>query len=273
MKKSLPVVASLILLAFTPCLIAADATTELKELVTKVQAKIEAGKSAESDYADDLKAFDALVAEHKGEKTDDVAQILVMQAMLYAEVIRDDEKAVEVYKKIKADFPETKPGLNADDTISELSRIAALQKIQKSLTPGTQFPDFTVKDLDGKPLSVANYKGNIVLIDFWATWCPPCLRELPNVLAIYEKYHAKGFSIIGVSLDQDKETVAGFIKSKNMTWPQYCDGQSWQSPLVTKYGISVIPSTFLLDREGKIIAADLRGDALEAAVAKATGAK
>jgi len=169
MKNSLPVAASLILLAFTPCLFAADATTELKDLVGKVQVKISAGKSSETDYADDFKAFDALLAEHKGEKTDDVAQILVMKAMLYAEVLKDDDKAVEVFKEIKADFPDTKPALNADQTIAALASDAVSQKIQNSLVPGAQFPVFSEKDLDGKPLSVTDYKGKLVMIDFWAT--------------------------------------------------------------------------------------------------------
>src|ERR1700723_156083 len=102
MKKTLPVFASLILLVFTPCLIAADVTTEFKEEVGRIQAKIDAGKSSEADYADDFKALDAILAEHKGEKTDDVVQILVLKATLYVEVLRDGDKAVEVYKEIKA---------------------------------------------------------------------------------------------------------------------------------------------------------------------------
>ena len=270
MKKCLPVLAALVLLGFSPHLVAADATTELKELVGKVQAKVTAGKSTEQDYADELKAFDALVAEHKGEKTDDVAQILVMKAMLYVEVLKDGAKGIETFKELKADFPDTKPGKQADDIIASLTQQEESQKIQDSLAPGTQFPDFAGKDLDGKPLSVAKYKGKVVMIDFWATWCGPCVRELPNVLKVYEKYHAKrGFSIIGISLDQDKETLTTFIKEKNMTWPQYFDGLGWQNKVAVKYSIESIPATVLIDAKGNIIDHDLRGDALTQAVAKA----
>ena len=107
--------------------------------------------------------------------------------------------------------------------IASLEKEQAGKKIERSLAVGTQFPDFDEQDLDGKPLSVANYKGKIVMIDFWATWCGPCVGELPNVLKVYEKYHDKGFAIIGVSLDNDKDTLTGFIKDKNMAWQfQYC---------------------------------------------------
>ena len=250
-------------------MVAADAKAELQELVGKVKAKIQAGKTTEADLSDELKAFDALLAEHKGEKTDDVAQILVMKAMLYVQVIKDDPKAVAVLTELKTDFPDTTLGKKADGMITALSKQEDAQKIQNGMVAGTQFPDFAEKDLDGKPLSVANYKGKLVMVDFWATWCGPCVGELPNVQKIYEKYHAKGFEIIGVSLDKDKDKLTAFIKEKNMAWPQYFDGQGWQNKLAVQYGVESIPATFLLDKNGKIIAKDLRGEALDAAVAKA----
>lgn len=139
----------------------------------------------------------------------------------------------------------------------------------KALTVGAPFPDFEEQDLDGKPLSVGKFKGKVVLIDFWATWCGPCIQELPNVLKAYEKYHEKGFEIIGISLDNEKEKLTSFIKAKKLPWPQYFDGKGWESKLGVKYGIDSIPATYLLDKEGKIIAKGLRGDALEKAVEKA----
>jgi thiol-disulfide isomerase/thioredoxin len=145
------------------------------------------------------------------------------------------------------------------------------QKIQAALAVGVKFPDFNEKDTAGKPLSIANYNGKVVLIDFWATWCGPCRAELPNVIATYKKYHNQGFEIIGISLDQDQAKLTGFTKDMNMTWPQYFDGQSWQNKLAVKYGIESIPATFLLDGNGKIIGRDLRGDELTQAVAKALG--
>jgi thiol-disulfide isomerase/thioredoxin len=250
--------------------VAGDAETELKALVAKVKADVEAGKRTEAALADDLKQFDALLAEHKGEKTDAVAGILLMKAMLYAEVLQNPAKADELIKQLKRDFQGTP--LVARLQAQEEKQKAA-QKIQQGLVSGAAFPDFSEQDIAGKPLSLANYKGKVVLIDFWATWCGPCRAELPNVVAAYQKYHGQGFEIIGISLDQDRQKLVDYTKQMKMTWPQFFDGQGWGNKLAAKYGIDSIPATFLIDGNGKIIGRDLRGSALEAAVAKALARK
>ncbi len=145
----------------------------------------------------------------------------------------------------------------------------AAQKIQAQLAVGAQFPDFTERDVNGKPLSLADYKGKVVLIDFWATWCGPCLGEIPNVVAAYKKYHDKGFEIIGVSLDSDRQKLLDFTAQNEMTWQQYFDGRGWSNELAVKFGIKAIPMTFLLDGTGKIIGKDLRGQELTETVAGA----
>jgi len=250
-----------------------DVASELKALVQKVQTKLRDGKKTEADLADDLKEFDKLFAAHKGEKTDDVAQILLMKAMLYLQVLDNDEKGVELVKQLKTDFPETKPGKNADEILEQVKAQAESKKLRKGLVEGSKFPDFAEKDVDGKPLSVANYKGKVVLIDFWATWCGPCVAELPNVQKAYEAHHKSGFEIIGISLDQDEKKLRNFLKEKNMTWQQYFDGKGWGNKLAAKYGVQSIPATYLLDAEGKIIGQDLRGDALDQALSKALAKK
>jgi thiol-disulfide isomerase/thioredoxin len=149
----------------------------------------------------------------------------------------------------------------------------AAAQIQSSLVVGAAFPDFAVKDASGQPLAIANFKGKVVLIDFWATWCGPCRGEIPNVVATYQEYHDQGFAIIGVSLDQDRQKMLDYTKKMNMTWPQFFDGQGWGNELAVKFGIESIPATFLLNGNGKIIGRDLRGDELTQAVAKALAAR
>jgi len=274
MKLILAAILGVALVGFTGRLVAADksdAEAQLKELVGKVQDKLKDGKPTEETLAPELKQFDALLAEHKGEKTDAVAQILIMKAMLYLQVLDNTEKGVVLIKQLKSDFPDTKPGKAADDILESIAKQAESKKIQRSLVEGAKFPDFDEKDLDGKALSVASYKGKVVLIDFWATWCGPCVGELPNVLKTYEKFHSKGLEIIGISLDSDKSKLTKFLEQKKVPWRQYFDGKGWQNKLAGKYGVSSIPATYLLDKEGKIIANGLRGDDLEKAVAKALG--
>ena len=114
-------------------------------------------------------------------------------------------------------------------------------------------------------------KGKVVVVDFWATWCGPCVGELPNVLKTYEKYHDKGLEIVGISLDKDKDKLTDFLKEKKVSWRQYFDGQGWGNKLAVKYGVNSIPATYILDKDGKIFAKDLRGEAFDAAIAKALG--
>ncbi len=110
-------------------------------------------------------------------------------------------------------------------------------------------------------------RGKVVLVDFWATWCPPCRDEVPDVVAAYKKYHAQGFEVVGISLDQDKEALVSYTKDKGMAWPQYFDGKGWDNAISTKFGIDSIPAMWLLDKKGMIVSTDAR-DNLDAEIAK-----
>lgn len=121
----------------------------------------------------------------------------------------------------------------------------------------------------GETLSIAQLKGKVVLLDFWATWCPPCIGELPNVQKTYADFHDKGFEIVGISLDEDLAALDAFIKDKAMPWPQLADGKGWQSEIVKLYCVNGIPFTILIGRDGLIKGIGLRGSDLYQMVEKA----
>ena len=246
-----------------------DFNTQLKNVADKIRAKTVAWKTPEADLAPELKELDAIYAQHKGGNAEDLASVLMLKATVYWSVVDDSEKGIAVVRQIKKDYPNTSVGRDADRIISSIQQHEEGRKIRRALADGTKFPDFAEKDLQGNPLSVAKYKGKLVLVDFWATWCGPCVGELPSVIKAYNKHHADGFEIIGISLDMDEQKLKSFLKTKEIPWAQYFDGKGWQNKLAAKYGIQSVPATFLLDGDGKIIGQDLRGEALEEALAKA----
>ncbi|MFD2037567.1 redoxin domain-containing protein [Belliella marina] len=124
-------------------------------------------------------------------------------------------------------------------------------------------PEFSMEDTEGNMVSFEDYKGKYVLVDFWASWCGPCRKENPNLVAAYKKYNAKGFDIIGVSLDEKKDPWLAAIKKDGLEWTNLSDLKGWNSGAVASFGIKVVPTSFLLGPDGKIIAKNLRGEALE----------
>ncbi|MBS1659905.1 MAG: TlpA family protein disulfide reductase [Bacteroidetes bacterium] len=129
---------------------------------------------------------------------------------------------------------------------------------------GEVAPEFSAQSLGGKTVSFADYsKGKVVLIDFWASWCVYCREENPNLVKTYEKYKGKGFEVLGVSLDDSKAKWAGAVQADGLSWEQVSDQKGWNSDIAAMYGVQALPMNFLIGRDGKILAKDLRGEQLQ----------
>ena len=146
------------------------------------------------------------------------------------------------------------------------SPISASHGGQPDALIGKKAIDFNVKDLDGNDLSLEKYRGNVILLDFWAVWCGPCIAEMPNVKQVYEKYKDDNFQIIGISLDRSRDTLVGYLEKEGITWPQFFDKNGWQNRVAQMYGINAIPHMYLIDGDGVIRKSGVRGHALEPAV-------
>jgi thiol-disulfide isomerase/thioredoxin len=145
-----------------------------------------------------------------------------------------------------------------DQNLAEAAK-ARLQKAQMIGQP----MDLQFTAVDGSSVDLRALRGNIVLVDFWASWCPDCIREMPAVRQTYQKYKDKGFAVIGISLDKDAQALSNIVARKLIPWPQYFDGKGWGNEFATKYGVRAIPEMWLINQRGEVVSTDISPEQLE----------
>lgn len=170
------------------------------------------------------------------------------------------------------ELPELKKTVNNfDPSIKNAYYVNQLEdRIRKleSTKVGKTAPDFTMKNTDGKEVSLSDFRGKYVLLDFWASWCAPCRAENPNVVKAFNKYNDQGFTVLGVSLDRNRDNWLKAIEEDSLTWSHVSDLEGWNNRVSDKYGVMSIPQNYLLDEDGVIVAKNLRGEALQEKLAE-----
>ena len=241
--------------------------TQINDISQKMNAIYEAmGDSSLSDEQKEAKQkegaqleeeYDKVIKEGVQKNITNPVGVFLFKQTFYN---NSTEENAALLEQIPANFQN-------DETIV---KVKEQTEKQKKTAVGTKFIDFEMQTPEGKTVKLSDYagKGKVVLVDFWASWCGPCRREMPNLVEAYAQYKGKNFEIVGVSLDQDAAAWKESIKKLNMTWPQMSDLKFWQSEGAQLYAVNSIPHTVLIDGDGTIIARGLHGEGLQAKLAE-----
>lgn len=195
--------------------------------------------------------------------------VLITQAMFSNKKFKPADIEA-VYNSLDESLKKTKPGKKIKENLEEAKK---QEKVKATVAIGLPAPNFKAPTPDGKIVSLKENLGKVTLIDFWASWCEPCRKANPEVVALYKELHDKGLNIVSVSLDDDAAKWKEAIAKDQLTWTQVSNLKQMKDPIAMQYGVTMIPSTFLLDSTGKIVAIDIVGDSLKAKINELLAAK
>lgn len=190
--------------------------------------------------------------------------VLIIQGML-GDPTTDIKKAESLYNSLDESLKSTTPGKEIKTKIGA-AKLPAVGASAPPVGSAKWRSDFSAPNPEGKVVSLKESLGKVTIVDFWASWCGPCRKENPNVVAIYKELHAKGLNIIGVSLDKEAGKWKEAIAKDGLTWTHVSNLKFWDEPIAAQYGVQSIPATFILDASGKVVAQDLRGPELKAKI-------
>lgn len=190
--------------------------------------------------------------------------VLIVQSLIN-DPSSDFKKTEGLYNSLDESLKNTKPGKAIKEKIGQM-KLPAVGASAPPVGSAKWRSDFSAPNPEGKTVSLKESLGKVTIVDFWASWCGPCRKENPNVVAIYKELHSKGLNIIGVSLDKEASAWKEAIAKDNLTWTHVSNLKFWDEPIAKQYGVESIPATFILDSSGKIVAQDLRGPELRAKV-------
>ena len=249
-SKLLPVIAIILSVPFffpSNSLFGKEEKPPFEEVFKKMDAEVRA--ALKKNRAEGLKELERVGNLLSKDYPDEHMPYAMLNAV--ARMTSDQEKSLKILNRIAA----------LDDTNPQIARIVsqAQGELKKREALGKPL-DMKFTALDGSEVDISKMSGKVVLIDFWATWCGPCIREIPSVKKTYDKLNAKGFEIIGISLDSDKGKLEDFIAKNKMPWPQFFDGKGWKTSLAQEHGINSIPAMWLVDKEGNLVDQNARTD-------------
>ncbi len=230
---------------------------ELKNKYERSGTKLDAQTEAKfaSEFQDQIKSFSDETLLFAEKNKDNLVGFYAINSL---DPTSYEAEISSFVANTKQRFPENKTVLS----------IASRFEGANNLAVGSIAPDFQLPDMDGKQIKLSDFRGKYVLLDFWASWCGPCRQENPNIVAEYNKFKGKNFTIVGVSLDKDRGSWLKGVKEDKLDWTQLSDLKYWDSEVARQYQIQSIPANFLLDPHGKIVAKNLRGADLNAFLKK-----